>query len=100
MALPWLEIMAKAAPAGAERLAEPPLRSMFLFMPNGVVPELWTPPGDGEAYEITPHLKPLASLQNDFLLLENLWKMRRSNIFLTLKYTLKSFCFPPFQSFL
>lgn len=73
MALPWLEIMSNAAPAGAEQLAEPPLRSMFLFMPNGVVPALWTPPGDGEAYEITPHLKPLASLQNDFLLLENLW---------------------------
>lgn len=73
MALPWLEIMGKAAPAGVENLSEPPLRMMYLFMPNGVVPELWTPPGDGESYEITPHLRPLAGLQDDFLLLENLW---------------------------
>ena len=74
MALPWLETM-QAAPAakGATRLAEPPLRMAFLFMPNGVNPFRWTPPGDAEDYEITPHLKPLAHLKNDFLLLENLW---------------------------
>ena len=46
MALPWLETM-QAAPAakGATRLAEPPLRMAFLFMPNGVNPFRWTPPG-------------------------------------------------------
>lgn len=73
MALPWLETMAKAAPDAAERLSEPPLRMMFLFMPNGVRPEHWTPAGDGEDYEITPHLKPLEPFRRDFLLLENLW---------------------------
>jgi hypothetical protein len=45
----------------------------FIFMPNGVRPDYWTPPGDGDDYEITPHLKPLESLRGDFLLLENLW---------------------------
>ncbi len=45
----------------------------FLFMPNGVRPDYWTPAGDGDDYEITPHLKPLESLKSDFLLLENLW---------------------------
>lgn len=72
LALPWLETMAKAADA-SERLTEPPLRMMFLFMPNGVRPEHWTPAGDGEDYEITPHLKALEPLKKDFLLLENLW---------------------------
>jgi hypothetical protein len=57
----------------AETLASPPLRMMFKFMPNGVRPEHWTPPGDAEDYDITPHLKPLESLKSDFLLLENLW---------------------------
>jgi hypothetical protein len=71
MSLPWLESLAKAAPVG--RLSEPPLRMAFLFMPNGVRPDHWTPPGDGDAYEITPHLKPVAHLRDDFLLLENLW---------------------------
>jgi hypothetical protein len=57
----------------AETLDAPPLRMMFMFMPNGVRPEHWTPPGDAEDYDITPHLKPLESLKPDYLLLENLW---------------------------
>jgi hypothetical protein len=73
LALPWLETMSKASPDAPETLSEPPLRMMFMFLPNGVRPEHWTPPGEGEDYEITPHLQPLAGLKNDFMLLENLW---------------------------
>ena len=75
MSLPWLETMSSAAPAatGGLKLSEPPLRMAFMFMPNGVRPDYWTPAGDGEDYEFTPHLKPLESLKSDFLLLENLW---------------------------
>src|SRR5215510_14604469 len=73
VALPWLETMAPAAPNTSSGLSEPPLRMMFMFMPKGVRPEHWTPPGDGEDYEITPHLMPLGELKNDFILLENLW---------------------------
>lgn len=72
LALPWLESMSKAADS-PERLTEPPLRMMFVFMPNGVRPDHWTPAGDGEDYEITHHLKSLEPLKKDFLLLENLW---------------------------
>ncbi len=73
LSLPWLESVAPAAPAAADRLAEPPLRMAFMFMPNGVRPDHWTPAGDAEQYELTPHLQPLAAFKNDFLLLENLW---------------------------
>ena len=75
MSLPWQETMSSAAPAatGGLKLSEPPLRMAFMFMPNGVRPDYWTPAGDGEDYEFTPHLKPLESLKSDFLLLENLW---------------------------
>jgi hypothetical protein len=76
LALPWLERMGTAAPAGAGTLSEPPLRSVFMYMPNGVRPDYWTPAGSGESYEITPHLKPLESLKNDFMLLENLWNAK------------------------
>ena len=77
MALPWLESMASAAtPDSVSTLAEPPLRSVFMYMPNGVRPDFWTPAGEGENYETTPHLKPLESLKNDFLLLENLWNAK------------------------
>ena len=47
MALPWLETMSAGA-EGQPRLAEPPMRMGFLFMPNGVRPELWNPAGDAE----------------------------------------------------
>ena len=77
LALPWMETMSSAASTGGPNtLSEPPLRSVFMYMPNGVRPDYWTPQGDGESYEITPHLKPLESLKNDFLLLENLWNAR------------------------
>jgi hypothetical protein len=73
MSLPWLESISAAAPATAPNLAEPPLRMAFFFMPNGVRPDYWTPPGDGDDYEFTPHLKPLEPLKSEFILLENLW---------------------------
>ena len=60
MSLPWLEVMSKAAPAtagAAQNLSEPPLRMAFMFVPNGVRPDHWTPAGDELVnYEITPHL--------------------------------------------
>ena len=42
-------------------------------MPNGVRPDYWTPPGDDDNYEFTPHLKPLENLKSEFILVENLW---------------------------
>ena len=50
VSLPWLESVASATSAG--QLPEPPLRAVFLFMPNGVRPDYWTPPGDGEDFEL------------------------------------------------
>jgi len=74
LALPWLEVMGRADSENkSQQLTEPPLRMMFIFTPNGTRPDHWTPPGDEETFEITPHLKPLESLKNDFILLENLW---------------------------
>src|SRR5690606_1983875 len=74
LSLPWMESLASGAPVeGSDKLSEPPLRLACMFVPNGVRPDHWTPPGDGEDYELTPHLKPLESHKSEFLLLENLW---------------------------
>jgi hypothetical protein len=74
LALPWLETMLPAAEtSGAQNLSEPPLRMMAMFLPNGTRPDHWTPDGDSESFEITPHLKSLAPVKDDILLLENLW---------------------------
>lgn len=74
MSLPWLESVSVAG----ETLSAPPLRMAFLFMPNGVRPDYWTPAGDGEQYEFTPHLKPLENVKSEILLLENLWHKNTS----------------------
>ncbi len=49
------------------------MRVAFLFMPCGVRPDHWHPAGDGEDYEVTPHLEAFAPFKDDFLLLQNLW---------------------------
>ncbi len=59
--------------AAGGRLSEPPLRSVFMFVPNGVYPKDFTPAGDGEDYEITPMLQSLAPMKKEFMLLEKLW---------------------------
>lgn len=69
LSLPVLEAMASPS----ENLKRPPLRSAFLFMPNGVVPERWTPEGDEEQFELSPMLKSMANVKDEISLLENLW---------------------------
>lgn len=78
LALPWLESLRprNASAAEAKALEKPPLRAAFLFMPNGVRPEWWTPPGKSEDLseaEFPPHLEHVAHLRDRFVLLENLW---------------------------
>ncbi|MAG93755.1 MAG: hypothetical protein CMJ48_08410 [Planctomycetaceae bacterium] len=75
LALPWLEAMLPTSARAADRLARPPVRSAFLFMPNGVWPNHWNPTGrgEGESYELTPMLRPIADVKQEILLLENLW---------------------------
>ncbi len=72
MALPWLSAMTGSA-RGSERLAKPPVRSVFLFMPNGVNPKNWTPKRvpDSDQFELTPMLSPLKGIKDEVILLEN-----------------------------
>lgn len=75
MALPLLESMFSLK--AADTLKKPPVRSAFIFMPNGVWPKDWDPTGEGESYECnTPFLKHLSNVKEDFILLENLWNKK------------------------
>lgn len=64
VALPFLDAMrprslrAAAAPAAPTRMA-------FLFMPNGVREDRWTPEGGEKDFRFSPILSPLESLRND-----------------------------------
>jgi hypothetical protein len=73
MALPWMESLVTRSAFAAPKMVKPPVRSAFIFFPNGVVPTNWTPKGDGEQYELTPMLKSLKDVKNDYCLLEELW---------------------------
>ncbi|MCM8535356.1 MAG: DUF1552 domain-containing protein [Lentisphaeraceae bacterium] len=75
MALPWLESMSSVY--GADKLSKPPVRTAFMFMPNGVWPKDWTPKGSGEKYNVnTPFLSHLRNVKDDFILMENLWNKK------------------------
>jgi uncharacterized protein DUF1552 len=69
IALPWLDAMRPAFAA-----AEPsrPLRLAFVYVPNGVIPDAWTPLGVGRDYELSRILKPLEPFRDDLLVLSGL----------------------------
>lgn len=78
IALPFLEAMIPlSASAQTNRLF--PVRSAFIFMPNGVHPDRWTPTGIGTHFELSPTLQPLKRLKNDILVLGQL--MNKNSIF-------------------
>jgi hypothetical protein len=79
IALPFLEAM--ASPLTLKTFGDTgfPVRSVFMFMPNGVHPDRWTPQGLGRNFEISPTLEPLKHLKDDILVLGQL--MNRHSIF-------------------
>lgn len=80
IALPSLASMAPA-PALASTLpgtslattaTGAPLRSAFLFFPNGAIPRSWWPEHTGADYELSPTLAPLAEMRDKFQIMKGL----------------------------
>ena len=78
IALPFLEAMALPGVTNSS-YAKAPVRSAFLFMPNGVHPLHWTPEKTGSDFELTRQLLPLQNLKQDINVLGEL--MNRNSIF-------------------
>jgi len=78
IALPFLEAMAIPGMASPS-VSKSPIRSAFLFMPNGVHPERWTPAKTGTDFMLTPQLQPLESLKKDIVVMGEL--MNKNSIF-------------------
>lgn len=76
VALPFLEAMALP---GQPSSAPAPVRTAFLFMPNGVHPDRWTPAATGREFELTQQLMPLQKFQKDIVVLTEL--MNKNSIF-------------------
>lgn len=78
IALPFLEAMALPG-VGAYAGSKSPVRTAFLFMPNGVHPEHWTPGKMGTDFDLTRQLLPLEKFKKDILVLGEL--MNKNSIF-------------------
>jgi len=65
--LPTRALATLAGPDAADRLATTatgaPLRSLFLYFPNGAIPAAWWPAGDERNFQLSPTLKPLEPLR-------------------------------------
>lgn len=78
IALPFLEAMSLKG-FGSPLTTQAPLRTGFLFMPNGVHPDLWTPEKTGPDFEFTRQLKPLEHLRKDIVVMDEL--MNKHSLF-------------------
>jgi hypothetical protein len=72
IALPFLEAMLPRGLMAAPTAAQAPLRMAFVYVPNGIHMQDWTPAEVGSDYKLTPHLSKLAEFKNDFSVLTGL----------------------------
>lgn len=73
LALPWLESLApRAMAATATPIGASPRRMAYMFVPNGMHLPDWTPKNHGYAYDLPHILQPLASVQDDVMVISGL----------------------------
>jgi len=74
IALPLLDAMAPAAFAATRGAVsgKAPVRLSFVYVPNGIIMDAWTPKGAGKAFEFTRILKPLEAFRDDLFVLSGL----------------------------
>lgn len=64
VALPWLEAMSPTTVSAAAASTQPPVRLAYLFVPNGVHLQDWTPKADGFGYDLPFILEPLRPVRD------------------------------------
>ena len=72
IALPYLEAMRPAFAAPRTLASNSPTRLAFVYVPNGVIQEAWTPAAEGSSFEFTRILESLESHRKDLLVLSGL----------------------------
>ena len=71
LGLPFLPSLAARA---ASETAKAPIRTAFIYFPNGVWEKAWVPEKTGSNFELPPSLEPLADIRSDVLVLSGLDK--------------------------
>ena len=72
MSLPLLDAMLASNGLAAETTGAAPIRTAYLFTPNGVIMPSWTPEKDGTDYELSETLKPLEPFKAEINVLSGL----------------------------
>lgn len=75
LAVPLLEAMGPRSLFAAETPTAP-VRMAFMYVPNGVHMETWTPALEGTGYELPWTLEPLAALKSDINVLSGLTQQK------------------------
>jgi hypothetical protein len=70
VSLPFLESLAPGS--GAARAQTAPVRLLFYYVPNGIHMPSWTPSQTGPGFDLPYILEPLATVQDDVLVLTGL----------------------------
>jgi hypothetical protein len=72
VALPWLDAMAPALTLAGEARQQAPKRMGFVYVPNGMHMQDWTPAAEGEAFELPYITQPLANVKDRLLVISGL----------------------------
>ena len=83
IALPLLDGMVPAFAGALDSATKPATRLGFVYLPNGIIMEKWTPATEGSGFEFTPILEPLAPFRDQLLVLSGLSHNGRNNMGLT-----------------
>src|SRR5207248_6935512 len=70
--LPLLDAMVPALGWAQGAVRQPPTRLCFVYVPNGVVMQNWTPAATGKDFAFTPILKPLERYREHTLVVSGL----------------------------
>ena len=74
LTLPWMESLRIANGAAKGVSSKPPVRTAFIYFPNGVWEKAWVPETTGSDYTLSPSLEPLADVRDSVLVLSGLDK--------------------------
>lgn len=73
LALPWMESLSAKRGLSYAPL-ERPIRTAFIYFPNGVWQKAWVPEQTGKDYQLSPSLEPIADIRDHVLVLSGLDK--------------------------
>ncbi len=72
VALPLLDGMVPAFASALDVKAKPTMRVAYVYLPNGIIRDVWLPATEGANFEMTPCLKEWAAFRDQMVVLSNL----------------------------